>query len=104
MIDLRSSEIWFLTGSQHLYGPETLQQVAQHSQEIVRALNASGTIPAQVVFKPVLTTPEEIHSLCLGANAAANCAGVVAWMHTFSPSRNWIAGLSALQKPLAHLH
>jgi L-arabinose isomerase len=104
MIDLRSFEIWFLTGSQHLYGPETLQQVAQHSQEIVRALNASGNIPAQVVFKPVLTTPEEIHSLALEANAAANCAGVVAWMHTFSPARNWIAGLTALQKPLAHLH
>ncbi|HVU10571.1 MAG TPA: L-arabinose isomerase [Phototrophicaceae bacterium] len=104
MINLHAFEIWFLTGSQHLYGPETLQQVAQHSQEIVRALNAAGTIPVQIVFKPVLTTSDEIHSICMQANAAANCVGVITWMHTFSPARNWIAGLSALQKPLAHLH
>lgn len=104
MIDLAKFEVWFLTGSQHLYGPETLEQVAQHSQAIVQALNGVGTIPVQIVFKPVLTTSEEIHNICLEANAAANCVGVVAWMHTFSPSRNWIAGLSALKKPLAHLH
>jgi L-arabinose isomerase len=104
MIDLGSFEVWFLTGSQHLYGPEVLQQVAQHSEEIVRTLNGSGTIPAQVIFKPVLTTSDEIHNICLEANSAANCVGVIAWMHTFSPSRNWIAGLTALQKPLAHLH
>jgi L-arabinose isomerase len=104
MIDLHQFEVWFLTGSQHLYGPETLQQVAQHSQEIVRVLNNDGIIPAQIVFKPVLTTSEEIHNICLEANAAKNCVGVITWMHTFSPSRNWIAGLSALQKPLAHLH
>ena len=104
MIDLKQYEVWFLTGSQHLYGAETLQQVAQHSEEIVRALNGAGAIPVQVVFKPVLTTSEEIHRICLEANAAANCVGVITWMHTFSPARNWIAGLSALQKPLAHLH
>ncbi len=104
MNDLHEYEVWFLTGSQHLYGAETLQQVAQHSEVIVRALNDAGTIPVQVVFKPVLTTPEEIQSICLQANAAPNCVGVIAWMHTFSPSRNWIAGLTALQKPLAHLH
>ncbi len=104
MIDLNAFEVWFLTGSQHLYGPETLQQVAQHSQEIVWALNAAGTIPVQIVFKPVLTTSDEIHSICMQANAAANCVGVITWMHTFSPAKNWIAGLSALQKPLAHLH
>ena len=104
MIDLHQFEVWFLTGSQHLYGAEALQQVAQHSEEIVRALNDAGTIPVKIVFKPVLTTSEEIHNICLQANAAPNCVGVVAWMHTFSPSRNWIAGLSALQKPLAHLH
>ena len=104
MIDLHPFEVWFLTGSQHLYGPETLQQVAQHSEEIVRALNGAGTIPVQIVFKPVLTTSEEIHSICLQANAAENCIGVITWMHTFSPARNWIAGLAALQKPLAHLH
>jgi L-arabinose isomerase len=104
MIDLHEFEVWFLTGSQHLYGPETLEQVAQHSEEIVRALNDAGTIPAKVVFKPVLTTPEEIHGVCMEANTAQNCVGVVTWMHTFSPSRNWIAGLAALGKPLAHLH
>lgn len=104
MLNLQQYEVWFLTGSQHLYGPETLQQVAQHSEEIVRALNDAASIPVRIVFKPVLTTPEEIHSVCLEANAAPNCVGVITWMHTFSPSRNWIAGLTALQKPLAHLH
>jgi L-arabinose isomerase len=104
MIDLKQFEVWFLTGSQHLYGAEALQQVAQHSEEIVRSLNAAGTIPVKVIFKPVLTTLEEIHNICREANAAPNCVGVVTWMHTFSPSRNWIAGLAALQKPLAHLH
>src|SRR5688572_23952508 len=104
MIDISRYEVWFLTGSQHLYGRETLEQVAQHSEEIVRGLNGAGTIPVKVIFKPVLTTSEEIHTICLQANAAPNCIGVITWMHTFSPSRNWIAGLAALQKPLAHLH
>ncbi|HEX2906078.1 MAG TPA: L-arabinose isomerase, partial [Phototrophicaceae bacterium] len=104
MIDLHQFEVWFLTGSQHLYGPEVLQQVAQHSEEMVRALNGSGAIPAQIVFKSVATTSEEIQNLCLEANATPNCIGVVTWMHTFSPARNWIAGLSALKKPMAHLH
>lgn len=104
MIDLSKYEIWFLTGSQHLYGPETLEQVASHSQEIAAALNAAGAIPVQVVYKPVLTTPEEILNICQEANSSAHCVGVVAWMHTFSPAKNWISGLRALQKPLAHLH
>ncbi len=104
MMDFNDFEVWFFTGSQHLYGAEALQQVAQHSEEIVRALNDSRTIPAKIVFKPVLTTSEEIHNICLQANAAPKCVGVITWMHTFSPSRNWIAGLAALQKPLAHLH
>ncbi|GAB4525526.1 MAG: L-arabinose isomerase [Anaerolineae bacterium] len=104
MIDLSKYEIWFLTGSQHLYGPETLEQVAAHSREIAATLNAAPAIPVSVVFKPVLTTPDEIYSLALEANAAPECVGVVAWMHTFSPAKNWIAGLGALQKPLAHLH
>jgi L-arabinose isomerase len=104
MIDFNALEVWFLTGSQHLYGAETLRQVAQHSEEIVRALNGSGNIPVRVVFKPVLTTSEEILTICTQANAEPNCIGVITWMHTFSPSRNWIAGLAALHKPLAHLH
>jgi len=101
---LQDYELWFLTGSQHLYGPEAIEQVAEHSREIAAALDASGAIPTRVVFKPVLTTAEEIHQICQEANAAQNCVGVVAWMHTFSPAKNWIAGLRALQKPLAHLH
>lgn len=104
MIDLSNYEIWFLTGSQNLYGPETLEQVAAHSQEIAAALDAAPAIPVRVVYKPVLTTPEEIHSICLEANSTPNCVGVVAWMHTFSPAKNWISGLSTLKKPLAHLH
>jgi L-arabinose isomerase len=104
MIDLKQFEVWFVTGSQHLYGHETLEQVAQHSQEIARALDASPEIPVRVVFKPVLTTPDAIRDLCQEANVARSCIGLVTWMHTFSPAKMWIAGLSALNKPLLHLH
>jgi L-arabinose isomerase len=93
-----------VTGSQHLYGHETLEKVAEHSQQIARALDASADIPVRVVFKPVLTTPDAIRALCLEANAAQNCVGLVTWMHTFSPAKMWIAGLSALKKPILHLH
>jgi L-arabinose isomerase len=104
MIDLKEYEVWFVTGSQHLYGPKTLEQVAEHSREIASALDASAQIPVQVVFKPVLTTPEVIRDLCLEANSTRNCVGLITWMHTFSPAKMWIAGLSALKKPLLHLH
>lgn len=104
MIDLSTYEVWFLTGSQHLYGPETLEQVASHSKEIAGALSDADAIPVKVVYKPVLTTPDEIHSICLQANSTPECVGVITWMHTFSPTQNWVAGLAALQKPLAHLH
>ena len=104
MIDLKQYEVWFITGSQHLYGPETLDKVAQHSQAIARALGDARAVPVRVVFKPVLTTPDEIHRLALEANAAPTCVGLVVWMHTFSPAKMWIAGLRALQKPLLHLH
>jgi L-arabinose isomerase len=104
MIDLKSFEVWFVTGSQHLYGPETLEHVAEHSQGIAQTLDGSAAIPVNVVFKQVLTTPEAIHQLALEANAAANCIGLIAWMHTFSPAKMWIAGLRALQKPFVHLH
>jgi L-arabinose isomerase len=97
-------EIWFVTGSQHLYGPEAIKQVTANSQQIAQALNASPRLPLKIVFKPVLTRPEEIRSLCLEANNTANCAGLICWMHTFSPAKMWIGGLSVLQKPLAHLH
>ena len=104
MIDLKQFEVWFVTGSQHLYGPETLAQVAEHSRAIARALGDAPAVPVRVVFKPVLTTPDEIHRLALEANAAPACVGLVAWMHTFSPAKMWIAGLRALQRPLLHLH
>jgi L-arabinose isomerase len=104
MIDLSSYEIWFATGSQHLYGPETLEAVAGHSQEIAASLNASAHIPVQVVFKPVLTTPAAIHDLFQEANSTKNCVGLITWMHTFSPAKMWITGLSLNKKPLLHLH
>jgi L-arabinose isomerase len=104
MIDLKQYEVWFVTGSQHLYGPETLEQVAQHSQAIVKALDEAAAIPVRVVFKPVVKTPDEISNLCREANNAPNCVGLIAWMHTFSPAKMWIAGLRALQKPFVHLH
>jgi L-arabinose isomerase len=104
MIDLKQLEAWFVTGSQHLYGKETLDKVGQHAQEIARGLSASPAIPVKVVFKPVVTTPDAILEVCREANAAKNCIGLVTWMHTFSPAKMWIAGLSALRKPFVHLH
>ncbi|MBA4055215.1 MAG: L-arabinose isomerase [Marivirga sp.] len=104
MTDLKSLEAWFVTGSQSLYGEETLRQVALHSQQIVKELGTSKNIPVKVVFKPVLKTPEEIYALCQEANTSKNCIGLVAWMHTFSPAKMWIGGLKILHKPLLHLH
>ena len=104
MIDLKQYEVWFVTGSQHLYGPETLNTVAEHSREIAAALGASQHFPVQVVFKPVLTTSESIRDLCQEANSARACIGLITWMHTFSPAKMWIAGLSLLRKPFVHLH
>lgn len=104
MIDLKRLEIWFITGSQHLYGPETLKQVAAHSREISRALNDASPVPVRVVFKPVVKTPEEVLALCEEANLASPCIGLVTWCHTFSPSRMWINGLKLLRKPILHLH
>ncbi|MFC4616298.1 L-arabinose isomerase [Cellulomonas algicola] len=97
-------EIWFLTGSQDLYGEETLRQVAEQSQEVARLLQDSDEVPATVVWKPVLKDSAAIRRAALDANAADNVLGVVVWMHTFSPAKMWIAGLDALRKPLLHLH
>jgi L-arabinose isomerase len=97
-------EIWFLTGSQGLYGPDTLEQVATQSQGIVDVLGRSGELAVSVVWKPVLTDATAIHRQMLEANSTPECVGVVAWMHTFSPAKMWIAGLDALAKPLLHLH
>lgn len=104
MINLKELEVWFVTGSQHLYGPETLKQVAQDSQEIARSLDKSKNIPVTVKYYPVLTTPEEILNLFTKANSAEKCIGIITWCHTFSPSKMWINGLKIFSKPLLHLH
>jgi len=104
MIDLKQYEVWFVTGSQHLYGPRTLETVSVHSREIAAFLDASAHSPVKVIFKPVLTTPDAIRELCLEANSTKNCVGLITWMHTFSPAKMWIAGLSLLNKPFLHLH
>lgn len=104
MKHLAQPKLWFVCGSQHLYGPETLKEVAGHAAQIARALDASDRIPLEIVAKGVLTTPDEIRRLCLEANADPGCAGLILWMHTFSPAKMWIGGLSALNKPFLHLH
>ncbi len=104
MFDLSLQEAWFVTGSQHLYGEETLAQVAEHSREIVLGLSESTQVPIKIVSKPVMTTPEAMHRLALEANTADNCVGLIFWMHTFSPAKMWIPALKALSKPFVHLH
>ena len=104
MIDLSKLNVWFVTGSQHLYGPETLQQVAADAQAIVDGLSQAPSIPVNIVCKPVVTTPESILEVCRAANNDPDCAGLILWMHTFSPAKMWIAGLTALRQPFLHLH
>ena len=104
MIDLKQFEVWFVTGSQHLYGEDTLRQVDEHSLQISTFFDKSEKIPVRVVFKPVVKSPEEIYNIIQEANSAKNCIGIIAWMHTFSPAKMWIRGLQILQKPLLHLH
>lgn len=104
MIFEHNYTFWFVTGSQHLYGPETLMEVEAHSLRIAEGLDRDASLPCRIVCKPILTTPDAIRALCLEANADKSCAGIVAWMHTFSPAKMWIAGLSELRKPLLHFH
>lgn len=104
MINIEAKEIWFVTGSQHLYGDETLNQVAVDSKAIVNGLNESKHLPLKIVWKDTVKTADEITDICQDANANKNCIGIVAWMHTFSPAKMWIKGLSLLKKPLCHLH
>jgi len=104
MKELNQKVVWFVTGSQHLYGPKTLKQVDKDSETIVKGLNASGKLPVEVVFKPVVKTPDEILNICIEANSDASCIGVITWMHTFSPAKMWIGGLKTLSKPYMHLH
>ncbi len=97
-------EIWFVTGSQHLYGDETLRQVADNSKAIVDGLNGSGKLPLKIVFKSVATTAEAMRDIAVEASSARECAGLITWMHTFSPAKMWIGALSRLTKPFVHLH
>ena len=104
MNDIKSLSLWFVTGSQSLYGDETLKKVAGHSQQIALSFDKSNEVPFRVLFKPTVKSPEEIYALCQEANTDKNCIGIIAWMHTFSPAKMWIGGLKILQKPLLHLH
>jgi L-arabinose isomerase len=104
MIDLKELEVWFITGSQDLYGEETLKKVAEHAQEVAQSLSDAKQIPVKVVYKPIVKSSEEIFETLQQSNVAKNCIGVITWMHTFSPAKMWIRGLNILQKPLLHLH
>ncbi|GAF05011.1 L-arabinose isomerase [Saccharicrinis fermentans] len=101
---LNQLEVWFVTGSQHLYGQKTLDEVVEHSREIVTALNEASELPVKVICKATGTGSSEIHQMCKDANCAENCIGIITWMHTFSPAKMWIHGLKELNKPLLHLH
>ncbi len=101
---ISESEIWFITGSQHLYGEKTLKQVKVNSKSIVDHFNGINKILLKVVFKSVVTSSDEILSVLESANTSKKCVGVITWMHTFSPAKMWIAGLTILKKPLLHLH
>jgi L-arabinose isomerase len=104
MIDISKKEIWFITGSQHLYGPETLKQVAENSRQVVAGLNNSKELPIRIICKELVRSPEEITKVCQAGDAEDRCIGVIVWMHTFSPAKMWINGLKILNKPLCHLH
>jgi L-arabinose isomerase len=104
MNTLKHLEVWFLTGTQNLYGDETLKQVTAHSQEVAKFLDQAPNIPVKVVFKPILKSSEEIYDTIAQANVAENCIGIITWMHTFSPAKMWIRGLGILKKPMLHLH
>ncbi|MBR1508812.1 MAG: L-arabinose isomerase [Eubacterium sp.] len=104
MLKRKNYKFWFCTGSQDLYGDAVLKNVADHSKEIVDALNRSGVLPYEVVWKPVLITNQLIRETFNNANNDEECAGIITWMHTFSPAKSWILGLQELRKPLLHLH
>src|SRR5258708_37375470 len=104
MIELEQLEVWFVNGSQHLYGPEALKQVATNAQQVANCLDAAAAIPVRIVFKPVIKTSAEATALLQEANIAPGCIGLISWCHTFSPSKMWINGLKLLRKPLLHLH
>ncbi len=97
-------QVWFVTGSQHLYGPQVLKSVAQNSEEIIAGLNSSDDISVSIANKGTVKTPDEILAVCRAANNDPDCIGLMLWMHTFSPAKMWIAGLTQLNKPFLHLH
>lgn len=103
MLKIQDYEFWFVAGSQFLYGEEQLRNVANDTEKIVASLNESGKLPYKVVFKGVMKTAEEITAFMKEANYRDEVAGVMTWMHTFSPAKNWIRGTKLLQKPLLHL-
>ena len=103
MLQKKEYKFWFCTGSQDLYGEECLNKVADHSRRIVEGLNQSGILPYEVVWKPTMITNEVIRRTFNEANLDVSCAGVITWMHTFSPAKSWILGLQELRKPLLHL-
>ena len=104
MLEMKNYKFWFCTGSQDLYGDECLEHVAEHSRIMVDRLNQSGVLPYEVVWKPTLLTNTMIRQTFNEANADETCAGVITWMHTFSPAKSWILGLQEYRKPLLHLH
>lgn len=104
MKEMKKYQFWFITGSQFLYGPETLEQVEKDSREIVENLNNSGNLPCPVIYKDIMKTSGEITKVIKEANYDDNCAGIITFMHTFSPSKMWIKGLDLLQKPYLHFH
>ena len=101
---MKTQEIWFITGSQHLYGPAALRQVSSNAETVAQALDADPSIPVKIVFKPIVTTADEVRATCRAASGDDACIGLITWMHTFSPAKMWIGGLGRLTKPICHLH
>ena len=97
-------EVWFVTGAQLLYGGDAVKQVDSHSNDIVAGLNQSGNLPVKVIYKGTANSSKEVESIFKAANSEDKCIGVITWMHTFSPAKMWIHGLTLLRKPLLHLH
>lgn len=104
MFVYEEAEIWFVAGSQHLYGPETLEQIKKNIQLVSEYFNKEANLPVRIVLKPLATKPDEIYHLCQEVNYSKNCVGLITWLHTFSPAKMWINGLTQLQKPLLQLH
>lgn len=99
-----AQQVWFVIGTQHLYGAETLRQVEEHARQVMEGLNQAGTLPVPLVLQPLVKSPDEALALCRAANHDNQCVGIITWLHTFSPAKMWIGGLSVLNKPLLQFH